>query len=226
MIISNGFASMGIALPGAIAAALVHPDRHVVALCGDGGLLMNVQELETAVRLGVRVTIVVWRDDGYGLIDWKQRNEFGRPFGVSFGNPDFVALAQSFGMAAFRPSSSADLAQTLRRALDVAGPSLVEVPIDYRENLRLTEHLAASLTDRLPTPGGPIGGQLTDSPGPHACTRAWPTAGLPIAWATRGGRPPLRPGDSGTTCQCFARQDRRAAEHAPRPARAGRRIPS
>jgi acetolactate synthase-1/2/3 large subunit len=102
---------------------------------------MNVQELETAVRLGVRVTVVVWRDDGYGLIDWKQRNEFGRPFGVSFGNPDFVALAQSFGMPAFRPDSSADLASTLRRALDVAGPSLVEVPIDYRENLRLTEHL-------------------------------------------------------------------------------------
>ncbi len=143
VIISNGFASMGIALPGAIAAALVHPDRHVVALCGDGGLLMNVQELETAVRLGVRVTVVVWRDDGYGLIDWKQRNEFGRPFGVDFGNPDFVALAESFGMAAFRPASAADLRPTLGRALDVDGPSLVEVPIDYRENLRLTEHLGA-----------------------------------------------------------------------------------
>ncbi|MEW6224346.1 MAG: acetolactate synthase large subunit [Chloroflexota bacterium] len=143
VIISNGFASMGIALPGAIAAALVHPDRHVVALCGDGGFLMNVQELETAVRLGVRVTVVVWRDDGYGLIDWKQRNEFGRPFGVSFGNPDFVALAESFGMPAFRPQSAADLAPMLRRALDVAGPSLVEVPIDYRENLRLTERLGA-----------------------------------------------------------------------------------
>ena len=143
VIISNGFASMGIALPGAIAASLVHPDRHVVALCGDGGFLMNVQELETAVRLGVRVTVVIWRDDGYGLIDWKQRNEFGRPFGVAFGNPDFVALAQSFGVAAFRPASAADLRSTLARALDVDGPSLVEVPIDYRENLRLTEHLGA-----------------------------------------------------------------------------------
>jgi acetolactate synthase-1/2/3 large subunit len=143
VIISNGFASMGIALPGAIAAALVHPDRRVVALCGDGGFLMNVQELETAVRLGVKVTIVIWRDDGYGLIDWKQRNEFGRPFGVEFGNPDFVALARSFGMAAFRPETSADLAGVLRRALAVEGPSLVEVPIDYRENLRLTERLGA-----------------------------------------------------------------------------------
>jgi acetolactate synthase I/II/III large subunit len=104
---------------------------------------MNVQELETAVRLGVRMTVVIWRDDGYGLIDWKQRSEFGRPFGVDFGNPDFVALAASFGIAAFRPSSAADLAPTLERALAVEGPSLVEVPIDYRENLRLTERLGA-----------------------------------------------------------------------------------
>ena len=141
VIISNGFASMGIALPGAIAASLVHPDRRVVALCGDGGLLMNVQELETAVRLRAKVTVVVWRDDGYGLIDWKQRNEFGRPFGVTFGNPDFVALARSFGMPAFRPESSAGLAACLAAALAVDGPALVEVPIDYRENLRLTERL-------------------------------------------------------------------------------------
>jgi acetolactate synthase-1/2/3 large subunit len=143
VIISNGFAAMGISLPGAIAAKLVHPDRKVVALCGDGGFLMNSQELETAKRIGANVTVVVWRDDGYGLIDWKQRNEFGRPFGVEFGNPDFVAYAESFGIAGFRPSSAADLLPTLRRALDVDGPSLVEVPIDYRENLRLTEHLGA-----------------------------------------------------------------------------------
>jgi acetolactate synthase I/II/III large subunit len=143
VIISNGFASMGIALPGAIAASLVHPERRIVALCGDGGLLMNVQELETAVRLRARVTIVVWRDDAYGLIDWKQRNEFGRPFGVTFGNPDFVALAGSFHIPAFRPDTSADLAGCLASALAVDGPALVEVPIDYRENLRLTEHLGA-----------------------------------------------------------------------------------
>ncbi len=143
VIISNGFASMGIALPGAIAASLVHPDRRVVALCGDGGLLMNVQELETAVRLRVKTTVVVWRDDAYGLIEWKQRNEFGRPFGVTFGNPDFVALARSFGIPAFRPASSTDLAGCLSAALAVDGPALVEVPIDYRENLRLTERLGA-----------------------------------------------------------------------------------
>jgi acetolactate synthase-1/2/3 large subunit len=143
VIISNGFAAMGISLPGAIAAKLVHPERKVVALCGDGGFLMNSQELETAKRIGANVTVVVWRDDGYGLIDWKQRNEFGRPFGVEFGNPDFVAYAESFGIAGFRPASAADLLPVLRRALDVDGPALVEVPIDYRENLRLTEHLGA-----------------------------------------------------------------------------------
>jgi acetolactate synthase-1/2/3 large subunit len=143
VIISNGFAAMGISVPGAIAAKLVRPDRHVVALCGDGGFLMNSQELETAKRIGANITVVVWRDDGYGLIDWKQRNEFGRPFAVEFGNPDFVDYARSFGIAGFRPASAADLLPTLRRALDVDGPSLVEVPIDYRENLRLTEHLGA-----------------------------------------------------------------------------------
>ena len=143
VIISNGFAAMGISLPGAIAAKLVHPERKVVALCGDGGFLMNAQELETAKRIGANVTVIVWRDDGYGLIDWKQRNEFGRPFGVEFGNPDFVAFAESFGIAGFRPSSAAELLPTLRRALDVDGPSLVEIPIDYRENLRLTERLGA-----------------------------------------------------------------------------------
>src|SRR5204863_2872166 len=135
VIISNGFAAMGISLPGAIAAKLVHPDRHVVALCGDGGFLMNAEELETARRIGANVTVVVWRDDGYGLIDWKQRTEFGRPFGVEFSNPDFVAYAESFGIAGFRPSSEADLYPTLMRALEHDGPSLVEVPIDYRENL-------------------------------------------------------------------------------------------
>jgi acetolactate synthase I/II/III large subunit len=143
VIISNGFAAMGISVPGAIAAKLVHPARKVVALAGDGAFMMNSQELETAVRIGAAITVVVWRDDGYGLIDWKQRNEFGRPFGVEFGNPDLVAYAQSFGIAGFRPESSADLYPTLMRALAVDGPSVVDVPIDYRENLRLTERLGA-----------------------------------------------------------------------------------
>ncbi len=143
VIISNGFASMGIALPGAIAAKLVHPDRKVVALCGDGGFLMNSQELETAKRIGAAVVVVIWRDDGYGLIDWKQRNQFGRPFAVEFGNPDFVAYAESFGIPGFRPTSADDLYPTLMKALALDGPSVIDVPIDYSENVRLTERLGA-----------------------------------------------------------------------------------
>jgi acetolactate synthase-1/2/3 large subunit len=143
VIISNGFASMGIAVPGAIAAKLVHPDRKVVALCGDGGFLMNSQELETAKRIGAAVVVVIWRDDGYGLIDWKQRNEFGRPYAVEFGNPDFVRYAESFGIPGFRPESADDLYPILRRALDLDGPAVIDVPIDYRENVRLTERLGA-----------------------------------------------------------------------------------
>jgi acetolactate synthase I/II/III large subunit len=143
VVISNGFAAMGIALPGAIAAKLVHPDRKVVALCGDGGFLMNVQELETAKRIGAAVVTVVWRDDGYGLIDWKQRTEFGRPYAVEFGNPDLVDLARSFGIPGFRAESADDLYPTLMRALDLDGPSVIDVPIDYAENVRLTERLGA-----------------------------------------------------------------------------------
>ena len=143
VIISNGFAAMGISLPGAIAAKLVHPERKVVALAGDGAFLMNSQELETAKRIGTAIVVVVWRDNGYGLIDWKQRNEFGRPYAVEFGNPDLVTYAESFGIAGFRAESSAELYPTLMRALEVDGPALVDVPIDYRENLRLTEQLGA-----------------------------------------------------------------------------------
>jgi acetolactate synthase-1/2/3 large subunit len=143
VIISNGFAAMGISVPGAIAASLVHPDRRVVALTGDGAFLMNSQELETAKRVGARITVVVWRDDGYGLIGWKQQREFGRTFAVDFGNPDLVAYAQSFGIPGFRPASAEDLYPTLNRALAVPGPSVVDVPIDYAENARLTERLGA-----------------------------------------------------------------------------------
>ncbi|MDP8903737.1 MAG: acetolactate synthase large subunit [Chloroflexota bacterium] len=143
VIISNGFAAMGIAVPGAIAAKLVHPERKVVALAGDGAFLMNSQELETAKRIGTAIVVVVWRDDGYGLVDWKQRNEFGRPYAVEFGNPDLVAYARSFGLAGFRAESSADLYPTLMRALELDVPAVVDVPIDYRENLRLTDRLGA-----------------------------------------------------------------------------------
>ncbi len=140
-LISNGFCSMGFALPGAIAAKLIHPERRVLAICGDGGFLMNVQEMETARRLGTRIVVLVWEDGGYGLISWKQDTEFGRHTDLSFDNPDFVALAESFGWAGTRVERSRDLRGALEKAFAADRPALVVLPIDYRENARLSERL-------------------------------------------------------------------------------------
>lgn len=140
-LIPNGFCSMGFALPGAIAAALVHPDRNILAICGDGGFMMNMQEMETARRLNVNITIMVWEDGGYGLIGWKQTNEFGRHTDLAFGNPDWVQLAQSFGWHGHMVQKSADLQAVLKQSFTEEGPSLVVVPIDYAENTLLTKRL-------------------------------------------------------------------------------------
>jgi acetolactate synthase-1/2/3 large subunit len=140
-LIPNGFCSMGFALPGVIAANLVHPDRKVMAICGDAGFLMNVQEMETARRLNSDLVAMVWEDHAYGLIAWKQQGEFGRHTDLAFGNPDWMKLAESFGWHGHHVENSADLAAALRQALDEKGPSLVVVPIDYRENMLLTERL-------------------------------------------------------------------------------------
>ena len=140
-IISNGFAAMGIAVPGAIAAKLALPARRVVAVSGDGGFLMNSQELETAVRLGVAITVLVLRDGKYGVIQRHMDDRLGRHFGVDFGNPDFVAYAQSFGMLAHRVERADDLLSTLRASLEANLPSLIDCPIDYRENEKLGQAL-------------------------------------------------------------------------------------
>lgn len=140
-LISNGFASMGIALPGAIAARLAMPERHVVAVTGDAGFLMNVQELETAVRLKVPVVILIWNDSGYGLIKWKQMNQFGRISHVDFNNPDFVKLAESFGAVGVRIGSAGELLPALRKALESDSVTVIDCPVDYGENLKLTASL-------------------------------------------------------------------------------------
>ncbi len=140
-LISNGFCSMGFALPGAIAAKLVHPDRNVVAICGDCGFLMNVQEMETATRIGTDIVVMVWEDGGYGLIAWKQENSFGRHTNLAFGNPNFELLAHSFGWNHFRAERAVDLRPPLDEALATKGSSLVVVPIDYSENRKLSERL-------------------------------------------------------------------------------------
>lgn len=141
-IISNGFAAMGIGVPGAIAAKLLFPQRRIVAVTGDGGFLMNSQELETAVRLELPIVILVWRDDGYGVIRWKQQLRYGRTSGVEFTNPDFVRFAQSFGAAGYRVKDLSELRSILREALEANVPAVIDCPIDYQENLKLAERLS------------------------------------------------------------------------------------
>lgn len=140
-LIPNGFCSMGFALPGAIAANIVHPDRRVLAVCGDAGFLMNVQEMETAKRLNVNITVMVWQDNAYGLIAWKQWNSFGRHTDLSFGNPDWSLLTEAFGWNGFWCDDSSELRDTLERSFQTPGPSLVVIPIDYEENPKLTTRL-------------------------------------------------------------------------------------
>jgi acetolactate synthase-1/2/3 large subunit len=139
--IANGFAGMGIALPAAIAAKLVHPERKVVTVNGDGGFLMNVQELETAVRLRTAIVNVIWENSQYGSIVWKQEKKFGRHFGTDFSNPDFVALAGAFGMPAWRIDAVDDFGPALRRALDLDVPSLIVLPIDYSLDVAISQEL-------------------------------------------------------------------------------------
>jgi acetolactate synthase-1/2/3 large subunit len=138
-LISNGFAAMGIAIPGAIAAKLVAPERNVVAVTGDGGFMMNCQELETALRVGTPFVTIIFNDGGYGLIEWKQYNQFGNSSFVKFGNPDFVKLAESMGLKGYRVESTADFMPTLKTALAQNVPTVIDCAVDYRENLRFTQ---------------------------------------------------------------------------------------
>jgi len=141
VLIANGLAGMGFAVPAAIAAKLVHPERKVVAVNGDGGFMMNCQELETAVRLGTPFVSVIWENRQYGSIVWKQDKAFGSHFGVDFQNPDFVKLAESFGMPAWRCESVEDFSKRLRGALRLEVPSLIVVPIDYSVDVAIAEEL-------------------------------------------------------------------------------------
>ena len=140
-LIPNGFCSMGFALPGAIAASLVHPEQRILAICGDAGFMMNVQEMETAKRLNSNIVVMVWEDKMYGLIAWKQQNQFGTHTDLSFDNPNWLELASAFGWAGHFVDSSLALANTLETAFNEPGPSLIVLPIDYNENMKLTKRL-------------------------------------------------------------------------------------
>ncbi|ERT04137.1 thiamine pyrophosphate enzyme, C-terminal TPP binding domain protein [Lyngbya aestuarii BL J] len=138
-IISNGFAAMGIAIPGAMAAKLVNPNLKVVAATGDGGFMMNCQELETALRVGTPFVTIVFNDGGYGLIEWKQEDHYGDSSFIKFGNPDFVKFAESMGLKGYRVNSATDLVPILKEALAQDVPTVIDCPVDYRENARFSQ---------------------------------------------------------------------------------------
>lgn len=137
LLLDNALAAMGAGLPSAMAACIVQPGRKVVAVCGDGGFMMNSQELETAVRLGIDLTVVLLRDDAYGMIKWKQQHENYPNFGMDLGNPDFVKYAEAYGTRGHRPASAAEFLPLLRKALEVPGIDVIDVPVDYSDDDRI-----------------------------------------------------------------------------------------
>jgi acetolactate synthase-1/2/3 large subunit len=142
-IISNGFAAMGIAVPGAIAAKLAYPDKKVIAVTGDAGFMMNSQEIETAIRMKTPIVILIWNDSEYGLITWHQLRHFGRPAYIDFKNPDFVKYAESFGAKGYRIQKTEDLIPTMKQAFADNTVVIIDCPVDYRENMKLTARLKA-----------------------------------------------------------------------------------
>jgi acetolactate synthase-1/2/3 large subunit len=144
LLFSMGHQTMGVALPWAIGAALAKPGRRVVSISGDGSFLMTCMELETAIRLQLPIVHVIWRDGGYNLIQTLQKRDYGRIFGATFGDPDFVKLGEAFGAAAFRIDEADQIIPTLKKALACDGPALVDMPIDYRDNAQLVKAMDAS----------------------------------------------------------------------------------
>ena len=140
-IISNGFASMGIGVPGAVAAKLVYPERRVLVATGDGGFMMNSQELETAVRLGVNFVVVIFHDSEYGLIKWKEEEQYGRAAFVDFTNPDFVALAEAMHCNGVRVNSAEELGEAIRKGFEEKVPVIIDTPVDYSANEELSAEL-------------------------------------------------------------------------------------
>ena len=140
-IISNGFATMGISVPGAIGARLVYPDKKILAICGDGGFMMNCQEFETALRAKTPFVTLIFNDSSYGLIKWKQMDQYHKNCYVDFTNPDFVKFAESMGAIGYRIEKAEDLVPTLEKAFQQKVPVIIDCPVDYSENTKLTVHL-------------------------------------------------------------------------------------
>ncbi len=140
-IISNGFASMGIGVPGALAAKLMFPEKKVLTITGDGGFMMNSQELETGFRLGLNFVVLIFNDSSYGLIKWKQMDHFGESHFVDFTNPDFVKLAEAMNCKGYRVNAASELIPVLEEAFTQNVPCVIDCAVDYSENMKLSEHL-------------------------------------------------------------------------------------
>ena len=140
---------MGAGLSSAMAAKLVFPEKKVMAIAGDGGFMMNSQEIETAVRLGLDLVVLILRDDAYGMIKWKQAGMGLPEFGLDYGNPDFVKYAESYGANGCRAGSAEELPALLGKCLNSSGVHLVEVPVDYSENERVLIEELRALTAKL-----------------------------------------------------------------------------
>ncbi|MFN3389130.1 MAG: thiamine pyrophosphate-dependent enzyme, partial [Allosphingosinicella sp.] len=154
VLLDNALATMGAGLPSAMASAMVYPGRKVMAVCGDGGFMMNSQEMETAVRLKLDITVLILRDDAYGMIRWKQANMGFEDFGLTYGNPDFVKYAEAYGAQGHRVGAAAELPEILRNCLGTPGVHLIDCPVDYSENDRILnkeiKELSRALDIRAP----------------------------------------------------------------------------
>ncbi len=149
VLLDNALATMGAGLPSAIAARIVYPRRKVMAICGDGGFMMNSQEMETAVRLGLQLVVLVLRDNAYGMIKWKQSNMGLSDYGLDYGNPDFVKYAQSYGAHGYRVESSSELLELMEKCHATDGVHLIEVPVDYSDNDKILNHDIQELSARV-----------------------------------------------------------------------------
>ena len=149
VLLDNALASMGAGLPSAMLASLIHPDRRVMAVCGDGGFMMNSAEVETAVRLKLNLVVLILRDDALGMIKWKQQDMGFDDYGLDFDNPDFVEYARVYGATGHRIESAEELVPMVNRAFESGGVHLVDVPMDYSDNDRVLNHEINQLSEQL-----------------------------------------------------------------------------
>jgi len=156
VLLDNALATMGAGLPSAMASAMVYPDRKVMAICGDGGFMMNSQEMETAVRLGLNITVLILNDSSYGMIRWKQANMGFKDWGLTYGNPDFVKYAESYGAHGHRVDSAEGLPGLLKQCLDTPGVHLIDCPVDYSENDQILNKDLKALSAKVGAADAPV----------------------------------------------------------------------